>query len=268
MIEYDKIEIWHPNLSRALEPFISNRILNELISRQPEFVEDACDILLLDNRDEIIDATIHWLYSNSIAGFHGTRISEEDEISIKAHGLRPLSAPQRQARLNRVISSHINQHQLKEKIDDILHKPENLRRFGERQGQVHLTLSLGGLSYGFNHYLEYGSEFDYHVIQSLLGKDGLELLRRDGESKVVTVNIPGRNALDAAHPYLTLTDLRSKGEVPNVVGEFLKAYAFRLVRKSYQPENSRLDCGLVFRDAVSPEWIHSIVKFDETCFRD
>jgi hypothetical protein len=61
-IDFDEIEGWAPPLRSVLRGFLPKDIKNILISRRPEFVEDALDILFeYADRDAVIDATLDWV---------------------------------------------------------------------------------------------------------------------------------------------------------------------------------------------------------------
>jgi len=114
------------------------------------------------------------------------------------------------------------------------------------------------LTNGFNHYITHGAEFDQHVAHALLGSEGKELLQLDGKARVIRFAVPGSIALDAAHPYFSVADLRANGDVPNIVDEFLKAWSYRVAHPGFQTRTLQVDCGLVFRSTVSGSWIREI----------
>ena len=126
---------------------------------------------------------------------------------------------------------------------------------GRREGQVHLTVSRSGLVNSFNHYLTHGSEFDQRVAQDLLGSDGTELLRRDGRARVLRLAVPGNAALDATNRFFTVEERLARGEVPNLVREFLTAWSYGLAHPEFNCATLKLDCGMVFYSTVPPSWI-------------
>jgi hypothetical protein len=126
---------------------------------------------------------------------------------------------------------------------------------GSREDQVHLTLSGAGLTNGFKHYLTHGAEFDQCVADVLLGPGGKELLARDGEPRLIRVVVPGPLALAAAHPYFSIGLMRGGGNVPNLVGDFLNAWSFRLAHPEFQSRTLEADCGMVFNTTVPAAWI-------------
>jgi hypothetical protein len=176
------------------------------------------------------------------------------EVGLVA-GLIPLKAEERRPRLIRALSLHPRWQVVADQLDAAI---QSHGRGGEarlREERVHLTLSRAGLTVGFNHYLTHGSEFDQHVAYALLGPDGEELLARDGKPRVIQVAVPGHLALDAAHPHFSIDDVRARGDVPNLVNEFLEAWSYRLAHPGFQSRTLEIDCGMVFRSTVPADWI-------------
>jgi hypothetical protein len=112
--------------------------------------------------------------------------------------------------------------------------------------------------------LIYGSEFDQHVAQELLGTEGMELLASYGEPRVFQVAVPGALALDATNRSFTVDDFRDRGEIPNLVREFLEAWVCRLVCPSFQSKTLKVDCGMVFRQTIPAAWIIDIDTLNES----
>jgi hypothetical protein len=142
-----------------------------------------------------------------------------------------------------------------DKLDAAIEAYGQADRSGRRERQAHLTLSRSGLINGFNHYLTHGAEFDQHVANELLGQDVTELLSRDGKPRIIQFAVLGNLALDAAHPYFSIEDLRAKGDLPNIIDKFLNAWSYRLAYPDFQARSLKIDCGIVFRSAVPPEWL-------------
>ena len=260
MIDFDDIDNWGPNLAAALTPYVPNSVGQKLAAAAPHYVEDARDLLFdLTIRDAVIDATLAWIRSKKIAGYHGSCLADIEVASIRANGLIPLQAEARRHRLIRALSVHPEWSRVANKLDAAIQSHGHGNTAGHREGQVHLTLSKAGLTGGFNHYLTHGAEFDQHVACSLLGIDGKNLLAFDGKSTVIKVAVPGHLALVAAHPYFDINDMRAKGDVPNLVNEFLKAWSYRLAHPEFQSCTLKIDCGMIFRSIVSAGWI---VEFD------
>lgn len=260
VIDFDAIDDWEPSLAAALRGCVPSSAGPKLQKAAPEFVEDACELLFgLAHREKVIDATLEWVGSSVIAGYHGTRVSDAELASIRTNGLMPLRAESRRARLVRALSAHPGWSEAAEKLDAVLRSHGEGNRAGRRENQAHLTLSRFGLTDGFNHYLTHGAEFDQHAAHALLGKEGEELLRRDGQAMVIQFAVPGQAALDAAHPHFTIDDLRQRGEVPNIASDFLEAWSYRLAHPGFQCRTLGVDCGMVFRSTIPAGWI---VKID------
>jgi hypothetical protein len=49
--------------------------------------------------------------------------------------------------------------------------------------------------------------------------------------------------------------MRSSGNVPNLVGDFLNAWSFRLAHPEFQSRTLEADCGMVFNTTVPAAWI-------------
>jgi len=259
IIDFDEIEQWGPELGRALTPHVSQDVISKIARSNPEFVEDARDLLFaLTDREAVIDAALTWIKSGIVMAYHGTRLTAEDVQSVHARGLVPLKAIDRAARLERALSKHPDWVTKRNELPRVLENLGLRNMGGHREGQVHLTLSRAGLLCGFNHYLTHGAEFDQHAAQQLLGDDGEALLEKDGKKTLVQVRLTGICALDACHPYFSIEALRERGNVPNFVNECLKAWSFQLAHPQFKSKSLRADCGFVFRDAVPPDWIESV----------
>lgn len=260
MVDFDDIDDWEPQLSAALRPHLPHSFGLKVAAAAPEYIEDARDILFdLTNRDVIIDATLAWIRSIEVVGYHGSRLTDEEIASVRINGLVPLKAEGRRDRLVRALSPHPKWNEVANQLDATIHNHGPGGVAGGREGQVHLTLSKAGLISRFNQYLTHGAEFDQRVAYALLGPEGKQLLARDGHSVVIKVSVPGPLALEAAHPHLPIDSLRAKGDVPNVVNDFLEAWSFRQAYGGFQSRVLKVDCGMVFRSFVPAAWI---VAFD------
>ncbi len=105
-------------------------------------------------------------------------------------------------------------------------------------------------------YLEYGSEFDRHIADELLGDEGQDLLRRDGQASLIRLAVPGPDALKAANPWSALRG----GDIPHLVKEFLEAWADETFYPGWTGTPETVDCGIRWYDYrfVPPSWIESI----------
>lgn len=264
MVNFDDIDNWELGLSAALSPHVPDSVGLALETAAPKYVEDARDLLFdLTDRDAIIDATLIWIRSTKIVGYHGSRLVEKEIAAIRANGLIPLKAEARRHRLLRALSQHSKWHEVEGKLDTTINDHGPGGAAGRREGQVHLTLSRAGLTDHFDHYLTHGSEFDQRVAYALLGPDGKQLLARDGKPTVIQVAVPGPLALEAAHPHFDIDDMRGRGDVPNLVNQFLEAWSYRLAHPGFQSRTLKIDCGMVFRSIVPAAWIQAFDTLPE-----
>ena len=263
-LDFDDNRAWEPLLTAAVGDLISEPVVEQLVAAAPEFIEDALDLLFsYTNRKEIIEATLVWIRSTTIAGYHGSRLTDSEVDSIRARGLIPLDAQARRTRLCRALSYHPRWGEVAGQLDATLHAyggemAGGRGKAGGREGQVHLTLSRSGLINDFNHYLTHGSEFDQHVAHALLGPNGKELLRRDGRARVIQVAVPGEDALNAVNRYFTVEECLARGEVPYLVNDFLRAWSYGLAYPDFDCGTHKVDCGMVFHSIVPSDWIVDI----------
>ena len=256
MLDFDDSRNWTSLLTAALADLVSETFVETLVTAAPEFVEDAFDLLLAHtDRERVVDAAVGWIRSTTVAGYHGTRLIDADVDSIRDHGLVPLDANARRARLVRALSLHPQWNNVAHRLDSILREHGMGAKAGRREGQVHLTVSRSGLVNGFNHYLTHGSEFDQRVAQDLLGSEGKEILQRDGCARVLRLAVPGELALDATNRFFTVDERLSRGEVPNLVREFLTAWSYGLAHPDFDCATLKLDCGMVFYSTLPPSWV-------------
>lgn len=259
MIDFDNIDEWAPDLSRALAPALPTDLRRQLIQAAPKYIEDARDLALaLVGRDTVIDFTLRWIESTVVAGYHGTRLTDTELASVRAEGLVPLVAETRRNRLERALSRHPRWPEVCSRLPEALRKYGSDGKAGIREGQAHLTLSRAGLVHGFNHYLIGGSEFDQQVAAELIGQDGRALLYEDGTARVIQFAVPGAIAIQSAHPFISVKMLRERGEVPNLVDDLLASWSYKQVHPDFQSCRLESDCGLLFRTTVPADWIAAI----------
>jgi hypothetical protein len=264
MLDFDNIDDWTPKLAEALRDHVPWSAVHKLQAAKPQYIEDARDQLLeLTNRDAVIDAMLAWIRSTTIAGYHGTRLTDAETAAIRTMGIVPLKAENRRDRLVRALSPHPRWHEVSDRLDEVIQAHGKGARAGRREGRVDLTVSRSGLVNGFNHYLTHGAEFDQHVVQELLGPEGKKWLTRDGEARVIQVSVPGHVALDSAHPSFKTEDLRKRGDIPNLVKEFLNAWSYRLAHPTFQAGTLKVDCGMVFYSTVPSDWIMRVETLPE-----
>lgn len=264
MLDFDNIDDWAPKLAAALRPHVQNSVKQMLVEPKPEYIENALTLLFqLTDRDAVIDAVLDWLRSRKIACYHGSRLTDAEISSVQIVGLIPLEADTRRNRLIRSLSPHPRWREVAAQLDAAIQAHGQGGCAGSREGQVHLTLSRAGLTNDFDHYLTYGAEFDQHVAHKLLGNEGMELLARYGEPRVIQVAIPGASALDAANPIFSIDDRRASGEAPNLVNEFLEAWSYRIAHPEFQSRTLKIDCGMIFNQIVPADWIVDFVTLGD-----
>lgn len=220
---------------------------------------EARDLLLAStDREAVIDAALSLIQAEGITGYHGSRLTDAEVHLIRSSGLLPLRVADRRRRLTRALSPHPRWPEVAQRLDGVIQAYGPGGRAGRREDQVHLALSRAGLTKGFNHYLTHGAECDQHMAYELLGQEGTQLLSRDGTPRVIRIAVPGSSALDAAHPHFSPSDLRTRGDIPSLVREFITAWSNRLICPDFQSETMRIGCGMVFRSVVPASWIIGI----------
>lgn len=264
LLDFDEIDVWFPQLTTVLKPLLPADVDDRLQKANPEFIEDARDLVFeLGERDRIVDAAIDWIRTSRLVAYHGTRLTDDDAKSVTACGLIPLTVKDRRARIVRALASHPDWNTTASQLDEVLRKHDPGSVAGAREGQVHLTLSRSGITKGFNHYLTHGAEVDQHIAHALLGEEGEECLRHDGTPRLILVRVPGGKALEAAHPHFDIDETRARQTTPNLVGDFLKAWSFRLVHSGFQSRSLEINSGLVFRRPVPADWIHRVETLND-----
>lgn len=259
LIDFDDIDQWEPELTAVLYPLLPESIDQAMAASEPQYVEDALNLLFnMSDRNAVIESTVNWIRSTHIAGYHGSRLADSEIASIRTIGLIPLKAGARRYRLKRTLSRHPEWPTVAGRLESVIQAHGQGNVEGRREDQVHLTLSKTGLIDEFNHYLTHGAEFDQHVAHTLLGAEGKALLATDGEATIIQVAVPGPHALDAANP--NIDDMRARCEVPNLVGEILRAWSYRLARPGFQSRTLKIDCGMIFYTTVSADWIVDIER--------
>lgn len=256
MIDFDNIDSWAPKLTAALRLHVSDSVKEKIAKAAPEYIEDAQDLLFkLTDQEAVIGNTLNWLQSLKVLGYHGSRLTNAEIDSVRLAGLLPLEAKNRRHRLIRALSSHPKWSEVSTQLDTVIQDHGDGNCAGRREGQVHLTLSRAGLTKSFNHYLTHGAEFDQHVAYELLGTEGKELLAKYGEAILIQFAVPGKLALDAAHPYFSVDDMRASRKVPNLADKFIMTWSYRLAFPDFQTRTLKTDCGMMFRQAVPAAWI-------------
>lgn len=258
VFDFDDNNEWGPRLRELLRPHLPADIDQIVKAVRPEFIEDAADIVLSHTNQQVVAAAItEWLCTQQVRGYHGTRINASELNSICSDGLQPLRAQQRAERLERALSKHPRWPEVAHELPAALKLYGAGMRSGRREGQVHLTVSRAGLVDGFNHYLREGSEFDWHVSHYLLGLEGQALIAADGDAYLITMRVPGDAALAACNRFGMPTD-----SFPNLVSDIVRVWSYWLGDERYRASRLKLDCGMVFSDAVPASWLDQVEKVE------
>lgn len=257
MWDYDDIDHWGPVLWSKIEPLLSANVQEVLTENTPEFVEDACKILL--NHLQVPCVTLNsflvdWIAEQTVAAYHGTRLTESEVVNVRRGGLRRLAAIDREPRLRRALSRHPRWHNIEEQLATAIYCAGSGDCYGDREGQVHATISRAGLK-DFDLYLTHGSEFDRCVAENLLGEDGLNMLAADGDPYIIKIAVPGRVALQANNPFGFAYE-----NFQDMIKHMLQACVFKKIHPEWQCSGMNIDSGLIFYTDIPVEWIIDITN--------
>jgi hypothetical protein len=251
--DFDLVCDWGPLLSAHLGAVIPSTAATTIRQRRPKYIEDAAEILLADiypNQTELVSRVSKWIQSQTVAAYHGSRLTESEIENIRSRGLVTLDAEDRKKHLCEKLSRHPSWPLAAKQLDSVIHDLGKKQKGGKREGQAHATLSRVALAEGFNHYLTHGSEFDQHAAHFLLGDEGKALLAAHGQPTLFTLAVPGSKAFEAANPFLILVQ-----DMPNLVRETIRVWAHWLANPDFSVTESIFDCGLIFNHDIPPEWI-------------
>jgi hypothetical protein len=107
MLDFDSIDDWAPVIAKDLSGHVPNSVATKILSAAPECIEDALDLLFkLTDRNAVINVVVNLIRRETIAGYHGSRLTDEEITSIQSSGLTPLEAQARRRRLLRALSPH------------------------------------------------------------------------------------------------------------------------------------------------------------------
>jgi hypothetical protein len=257
--DFDDVQHWGPRLTACVSALVPLTSAADAIrKRKPEFVEEASEVffrVVYPDKAAFNSAVSGWIRDQSVVAYHGSRLDAQDRAAITENGLGTLCAEHRRECLRKKLCFHPQWSETL--LDAALEKLGPKRVAGNREGQVHATISRGGLVNGFPHYLTHGSEFDQRAAKLLFGDDGMELLARFGTPVLIKLVVPGEEALAAANPYWHRSDPQ---ESPNLVREIIQVWAYWLANPDFEVGKLQYDCGLIFNHDIPPGWIISIDK--------
>lgn len=256
-IDVDQTGVWVPALRHYLADLLPSELEANLTAARPEYLSDASEVVLAGpNREAIISRCADWVRANCVIAYHGTRLDDAEQASVRSLGLRRLDAEARADLLARRLSRHPDWQSGKHRFAHLI-REISAGKFGNREGQVHLTLSRNGLLHSFNHYLVEGSEFEGHVARQLFGMAGQKLLQTGRRPTLVKVVMPGAIALAAANPFGWPKPL------PNLIRELLNTWSYCQFDPAYEPHSGDVDCGLMFNEDLPAAWILALDEVDE-----
>lgn len=264
MFDFDQIERWGPKLRSALSDLLPVNIAQLIGAAEPEDIEDARDVLLheAEDTDGLVTAVTRWIESQPIAAYHGSRLTADEMAQVRREGLRKLKALGREARLRSILAAHPHWPSIEGSFSDELQSFASSERGGRyRENRVCLTLSRAGLVHGFNYYLTYGSEFDYHFAHKLFGDEGVELLTRHGAATVFRLRVPGPDAMRACNRYAGISH-----DLPNLVADVLSVWSYWLANPEYSSAKLKVDCGFTFRTDLPADWIVDVTVLEDAEF--
>lgn len=259
MVDLDRTGDWVPSLTSAQSEYVPKSVQLQMATASPRLIEDALDKLFdLAPRDAVIRATLQWIGSRVIAAYHGSRLTNVEVASVRTNGLVPLKADARRVRLQRALSCHPRWAEASSKLGSALSACAQ-----GREGRVTLAFSRSALIDDYNHYLTHGSEFDQCVAEKLFGQEGIDLLAKDGKKTLFQVAICGDLALRAANPYRSIDEILARGEIPQLVKEFLRVWSYCLAHPDCQANLRRLSCDMALESGVPAAWITMIAPLDD-----
>jgi hypothetical protein len=175
--DLDNVEQWGPSLRAHLAPVVDAAAGSKIAGKKLTYFEDAAEILFAEvcSKDVFRKFAQEWFIEQNIAGYHGSRLDEQDVEDIRSTGLRILSASDRKAHLEKKLKTRPDVHG---KIDEVLNLLGNGEAAGRREGQVHTTLSRAGLVHHFNVSFRQGCVSQGGMRQGVKGSRCASLHRR------------------------------------------------------------------------------------------
>lgn len=256
-IDFDRIDHWGPSLSSKLLPELPHDLIDRLKNAAPEYVQDALDLVFkCGDRDTLVAQTLAWISDNSVVAYHGSRLSKSEIASVLSDGIKALNLSDRSDLLRQKLKDHPSWPTVEDRFNCAIQDYGN-GSFGRREGQAHLTISRGALTYDFNHYLTRGSEFDQVVTLSILGREAQKLLITDRNPVIFRVVVTGSIALDVSSRWLP------DGEIPSLARQFLQYWAYWLFDNTIDTASEMVDCGIMFYGDIPASWITDVIALTD-----
>ncbi|WP_374311723.1 hypothetical protein [Dongia sp.] len=256
--DFDSIDDWNPFLSETLSGIVPIEAIMQSQSTPPEYIEDARDLVIRNirvDKKRLYGAVESWLCERPFRAYHGTRLFPDELNSIQQKGLVPTTIQDRVNRTKRVLQEHPDWNQLRLRFEPALHEFLNKHHQKVRAGQVHLTISRGGVTHGFNHYLVYGAEFDQRFIQLLTAQGRADIMKRGTTPYLLTFEMPGDVAVDRMIAYANKFAAIRNGEPFDLIRKLIGHWAWKQFFPEFSSGTQEEDLGLVFYEIVRPEWL-------------
>ncbi len=253
LFDFDDGEAWLPDLRSHLGCLLPTDSEQQLRAGAIEDCWDAKIALAqIIDLSELYEPAREWINGRDVVCYHGTRLDAEQRASVSRHGLIPLDPAKREEAIRRYLAPHPRWREIEGRVAEAIDFVGD-GGAGNRQGQVHLTLSGAGLLRGFNHYLVEGAEFDHHVANYLLGEECHDLNRERGQGLLYRARLDGSAAVAAANPF-------GEPNPPNLLGEIIETLAWFLATGRNDTANLELDCGLILYEGIAPDAIIEVVE--------
>lgn len=254
IIDFDSND-WMAPLGDALRNSVPQGRRDALPAAQIRYTDDALDILVDEtSASRVVDTTLAWIRSNSLRVFHGTRLTDEEAEAMKTDGMRPLSVDGRIDWLR-----HTFPQLAAILTEDFVSKAMDAGQMRYRDSQVHAAISRREMFSGYD-YLQEGSEFDRRLLEWGGRPDLVATLKSRGRPRLVSLVVPGDEALAAMHPIFSIDDVRTNDTYPNLVRQLLQAWAWELHRPGAPREG--VDACLMFKAAVPGEFVEDIIAVE------
>ncbi|WP_271273797.1 hypothetical protein [Aliamphritea hakodatensis] len=262
VIDYDRIEEWAPWIDEMIFGAISRDFLKHIAKYQPEYIEDAADILYqyIDKKD-LVNYLENSLKKFYVRVYHGTRLSQGELADIKSNGLRPLLLKERKKNLIEIFKEHSEWEGVKSNLDGVLHRLGPGEEAGRREdGNIYACFSRKGLLEGASHYLRYGAEVDGHVASMMF--DDLAAARRllsiNRTPYLISFVVDFESALSAANPFIFNGE-----DIPSLLRQIVESWAYRKYKATFSSE-SLCDCtAAMFRGPRPSNELESIEVVSE-----
>ncbi|MFB9224008.1 hypothetical protein [Paracoccus cavernae] len=262
MIIYDLFETWDQSFGETIINLVGQSAVDSHRKMTFQYIQDAGDHIA--NHTDVSTASTaiqSWIAANVFCVYHGTRLLGREIHSIRQDGLRPLIAKDRESRLRAIFHQSPRWSIVKSKLAPAIEDIGSKGKYGSREGQIHFSLSRSGLENDFDHYLNYGSEFDQHVANDLFNdQTGLQLLKSATVPLLLHVQVSGDQLINGAHPIYSYDDIIASEEIPGLARTFLNTWAYKISNPNFDIKKLRTDCCMMLKNTIPPS---HIIKIEE-----